>query len=101
MGPATIELFEKEGAIVTADSSDLTETNRCNDLIESAGIIDILVANLASENFSGIPTSDLTDEDWNTAFDVMVHPLHKLSRAVIPQSLRCRRYGGHSIFKNW
>ncbi len=71
MGPATIELFEKEGAIVTADSSDLTESNRCKDLMESAGIIDILVANLASENFSGIPTSDLTDEDWNTAFDLM------------------------------
>ena len=26
MGPATVELIEKEGAIVTADSSDLTET---------------------------------------------------------------------------
>ena len=85
MGPATVELFEKEGAIVTADSSDLTETEKCQDIVESAGIIDILIANLASENFSGIPTSDLTDEDWNTAFDVMVHPLHKLSRAVITQ----------------
>ena len=74
MGPATVELFEKEGAIVTADSSDLTETEKCQDIVESAGIIDILIANLASENFSGIPTSDLTDEDWNTTFDVMVHP---------------------------
>ena len=104
MGPATVELFKKEGAIVTADSSDLTVIEKCQDIVESAGIIDILIANLASENFSGIPTSDLTDKDWNTAFDVMVHPLHRLSRAVIPQMVERQAgkiivYGSASALK--
>ena len=29
MGPATIELFQKEGANIIADSSDLTQEGRC------------------------------------------------------------------------
>ena len=61
-------------------------------MIDQSGEIDVLVANLASENFSGIPATELGDEDWAKAFDVMVHPLHRLTRAVLPQ-MQARQRG--------
>ena len=87
MGPATADLFRAEGAVVTTDASDLREADRCAELVREAGEVDVLIANLASENFSGIAADELSDEDWHTAFDIMVHPLHRLCRAVLPQML--------------
>ena len=97
MGPATAELFTAEGAQVTTDTSDLTQHGRCEALIESCGEIDILVANLASPNFSGIATAELSDDDWQTTFDMMVHPLHRLCRAVLPQMIE-RKKGKIVVF---
>jgi 2-keto-3-deoxy-L-fuconate dehydrogenase len=85
MGPATIALFEAEGAVVIADDSNLTDEKRCQELVESAGAIDIVIANLASPNFSGTSVVDTGDDIWHRAFDIMVHPLHRLTRAVLPQ----------------
>ena len=85
MGPATIELFREHGAEVFADSSDLTQAGAVETLIESTGHIDILVANLAAPANLGISAVDMPDETWNTMFDMMVHPLHRLCRAVLPQ----------------
>ena len=87
MGPATIELFREEGAEVIADHSDLTELGRCEELISSSGEIDVLIANLASPNFTGIPVTELAAEDWHCTFDMMVHPLHRLCQAVLPQMI--------------
>ena len=87
MGPATIELFQKEGANIIADSSDLTQEGRCEELISQSGRIDILIANLASPNYSGINAIDLQEEQWQNTFEMMVHPLHRLSKAVLPQMI--------------
>lgn len=87
MGPATIELFQKEGAEIIADSSDLTQQGRCEELVSATGRIDILIANLASPNYSGIKATDLEDAQWRNTFEMMVHPLHRLSRAVLPQMI--------------
>ena len=87
MGPATIELFQKEGAEIIADSSDLTQLGRCEELVSATGRIDILIANLASPNYSGIKATDLEDAQWQNTFEMMVHPLHRLSRAVLPQMI--------------
>ena len=87
MGPATIELFQKEGANIIADSSDLTQEGRCEELISESGRIDILIANLASPNYSGINATDLQEEQWQNTFEMMVHPLHRLSKAVLPQMI--------------
>jgi len=92
MGPATIEVFTEEGADVVADTRDLTVPGACEALIAEAGRVDVLIANLASENFSGTPVTDLDDASWAKVFDVMVHPLHRLTRAVVPQ-MRSRRAG--------
>jgi 2-keto-3-deoxy-L-fuconate dehydrogenase len=92
MGPATAEVFAAEGAQVMADTRDLTRPGACEALIDEAGRVDVLIANLASENFSGTPATALDDASWERVFDVMVHPLHRLTRAVLPQ-MQARRSG--------
>ena len=104
MGPATIEVFSEAGANVMAHTGDLTQPNACEQLIADSGAIDVLIANLASPNFSGIPTAELTADAWHCAFDVMVHPLHSLCRAVLPQMIDRKRgkivvYGSASALK--
>ncbi len=92
MGPATAELFRAEGADVIADTRDLTVAGACETLVAEAGHVDVFIANLASPNFSGTPTEALDDEAWATCFDMMVHPLHRLTRAILPQ-MKERRSG--------
>ena len=85
MGPDTIALFEEHGAQIFADNRDLTADGAVESLVKEAGEIDILIANLAAN--AGRPTfaQDNEDEHWQAMFDVMVHPLHRLCRAVLPQ----------------
>lgn len=92
MGPATVALFSAEGADVFADDRDLRNPGACEALIDEAGRIDVLIANLAAPNFSGWTVTEVDDATWATAFDLMVHPLHRLTRAVLPQ-MRERRAG--------
>ena len=85
MGPATIELFKEQGAEVLADETVLSEPGSAQAIVDAAGHIDILVANLAADARFGLSVLDTDDEVWRTAFNVMVHPLHELCRAVLPQ----------------
>lgn len=87
MGPVTVEVFEREGATVIADTRDLTEAGACEAAVAEAGHIDVLIANLASPTFTGIAATELGDDEWRTAFAIMVDPLHRLSRAALPQML--------------
>lgn len=89
MGPAVCDLFAAEGAVVTADSSDLTRPHAAEDLITQVGHIDILVANLMERNRRHLVT-ETEDEEWEAMFNIMVHPLHRLVRAVLPQMLERR-----------
>ena len=91
MGPATVDVFKEEGATVIKDNSDLTQTGRCEELISNSGEIDVLIANLASPNYSGIAATELKEEQWLNTFDMMVHPLHKLSQAILPQMIERQR----------
>lgn len=87
MGPVTVEVFSEEGAVVIADTRDLTAAGACEAAVAEAGHVDVLIANLASPTFTGIATTDLSDDDFSTAFAMMVDPLHRLTRAVLPQML--------------
>lgn len=97
MGPATLDLFTREGAEVLPDTSDLSVAGVCEGVVAEAGHIDVLIANLASPNFSGCQTTDLDDLSWAQTFDQMVHPLHRLTRAVLPQMI-ARRQGKIVVF---
>ena len=87
LGPATVDVFEREGASITASTDPLPDKQSCDELVASSGEIDILIANLASPNYSGTVVTALTEAEWTTPFDMMVHPLHWLTQAVLPQML--------------
>ena len=104
MGPATIPVFQREGAVILDDRTDLTKSDRCSELISESGRVDILIANLASPNYSGIGAPDLNDAQWLNTFEIMVHPLHRLCRAVLPQMIERKRgkivvYGSATALK--
>ncbi len=91
MGPATVAVFREEGAQVIADTRPLTTADACRALIEESSPVDVLVANLASPNFSGTAVTDIADDDWRTPFDRLVHPLHWLTQAVLPSMIERRQ----------
>lgn len=90
MGPDTIALFREHGAVVIADESDLTEPEAAARVVADAGHVDVLVANLAVNAELGTLAVDTDDAVWQRAFDGMVHPLHRLCRAVLPQMIERR-----------
>ena len=91
MGPVCVYIFRREGASVIADNGDLRSSGACRDLIERAGEIDVLIANLASPNHYGKTVTEVDDSDWQEVFDLLVHPLHWLIRAGLPQMVERRR----------
>jgi len=91
MGPTTVEVFTEEGATVITDERDLTQPGSCEKAVAEAGHVDVLIANLASPSFAGVAATKLSDQDWHRPFDMMVHPLHRLTRAVLPQMMERRR----------
>lgn len=91
MGPAIAELFGEHGATVITDTRDLTQAGAVESLVESAGDVDVLIANLAAPAHLGLSVTDTDDATWETAFDVMVHPLHRLFRATLPRMYERKR----------
>ena len=86
MGPAVVELFTAEGADVVADRRDLTAAGACEAAVAEAGPLDVLVANLATDPRPGW-TQGIADDDWHAVVDALVHPLMRLTRAVLPQMI--------------
>lgn len=86
MGPAILSRFEREGATVIADDRDLTAEGACEALIKEAGQVDVLIVNLA-DPADAAAVQDVADSRWHQAFDRLVHPMHRLVRAVTPQML--------------
>lgn len=83
MGPALCEFLGKCGAIVIPDNTTLIDPDLPEKIIKSAGPIDALIINLAIKDpASFLP--DITEEEWKSVFDVMVHPLPRLVKAVLP-----------------
>ena len=91
MGPVTVEVFREEGADVIAHEGRLENAEACRALVHESGHLDVLVANLASPNFSGTAVTDLEDENWRTPFAMLVDPLHWLTQAVLPQMIELRQ----------
>ena len=84
MGRPIADLFAEEGAAVIESGDDLSLPGAAERIVEGAGPIDILIANLAEEDEKMESVENIRDEDWHGFFDRLVHPLMRLVRAVVP-----------------
>ena len=84
MGPALVEGFLEHGAIVATGEGPLTEPGAAEELVRSAGRVDVLVANLSC-TAPATPAADVGDDEWRDVFAHLVDPLPRLVRAVLPQ----------------
>lgn len=87
MGPALVEVFREHGAVVTTGEEPLTEPDAAEELVRSAGEIDVLVANLSCPSPT-TPAAGVGDDEWRSVFAHIVDPLPRLMRAVLPQMIK-------------
>ena len=90
MGPDIVSAFSASGATVVADRRDLTVPGAASDLIEQAGHVDVLVANLAFPYVTHL-AHEIDDDELARTFDRLVFPLHRLVRAVLPEMIARRK----------
>ena len=87
MGPAIVKVFREEGAEVLTDTSDLRDPAAPQRVIEAAGRVDVLIANLCEQKWFEALAHEIPDDSWLGYFNDMVHPLMRLTRAVLPQMI--------------
>lgn len=84
MGPVLCSVLTEQGAEVVADSAPLDAPDAPRAVVEAAGSIDVLVANL-SILAPSTPATQVEDAEWKALFAALVDPLPRLVRAVVPQ----------------
>lgn len=87
MGPTSVKVFRAEGAEVIEDRTDLTNPGAAKAIVEAAGDVDVLLANLAAFNQAGRKIDAIDDQTFAEMFEIMVYPLHRLVRAIAPQMI--------------
>ncbi len=83
MGPVLCEVFTEQGARVIQSNAPLTALDAAREVIERAGPLDVLVANL-SIAAPATPVTEVNDAEWREVFAALVDPLPRLVRAVVP-----------------
>ena len=89
MGPTLCEVLAQQGAIVIANNDPIAEARAAEAMIKAAGVVDVLVVNLAIT----APTSlavEASESEWRATFAALVDPLPRLFRAVLPQMIERR-----------
>jgi len=89
MGPALCEVLAQHGAMVIASIDPLVEVGAAEAVVEAAGIVDVLVANLAVSAPTSLAT-EASESEWRDTFAALVDPLPRLFRAVLPQMIERR-----------
>ena len=84
MGPALCEVFTARGATVIASTESLLDPAAPAAIVEAAGQVDVLVANLAIPAPT-TPALEVDEDEWRAVFAALVDPLPRLCRAVLPQ----------------
>jgi 2-keto-3-deoxy-L-fuconate dehydrogenase len=84
MGPAINTLFVSEDADVISQSGPVPLDDGFADYVSQTDDIDILIANLAHDPCNS-PVAEITNADWQSLFDVLVHPLMQLVRHFAPK----------------
>jgi 2-keto-3-deoxy-L-fuconate dehydrogenase len=83
MGPAICDTLRQCGAKVVADARVPTGEHDAEAIVQAAGESDVLVLNLALPAPTS-PVVDIGEEEWRQVFSVMVDPLPRFLRAVVP-----------------
>ena len=91
MGPALCDVLAQHGAIVIASADSLVEVGAAEAVVKAAGLVDVLVANLAIRAPSSL-AMEASESEWRETFAALVDPLPRLFRAVLPQMM-ARRSG--------
>ena len=91
MGPALCDVLARHGAIVIASTDSLVEIGAAEAVVKAAGLVDVLVANLAIRAPSSL-AMEASESEWRETFAALVDPLPRLFRAVLPQMM-ARRSG--------
>ncbi|MEM7257410.1 MAG: SDR family oxidoreductase [Pseudomonadota bacterium] len=86
MGPVLNDTLSNLGAQVHASDDDLLAEGAAAALVEQAGRVDVLVANLAVPAPQTLAV-DVTAGEWRYVFSTMVDPLQRLCAAVLPQMI--------------
>jgi 2-keto-3-deoxy-L-fuconate dehydrogenase len=89
MGPVLCEVFAEQGASVMANTRSLVDPRAPAAVVTAAGLIDVLVVNLALPAPATAAT-EVTDTEWRDTFATLVDPLPRLFRAVLPQMIERR-----------
>jgi 2-keto-3-deoxy-L-fuconate dehydrogenase len=93
MGPALCQELPQYGAEVIADSRIPTRPQDPQEMLDAAGDIDVLILNLALPAPSTWVT-EIGDDEWRSIFEVMVDPLPRFMKAVVP---RMKARGGGKV----
>lgn len=91
MGPVLCEVLKEQGATVIGSDDDISDPDAPQRIIDQAGQLDALVANLAVP----APTSrvaDVSGEEWRDTFTALVDPLPRLLKAALP-TMRAQGHG--------
>jgi 2-keto-3-deoxy-L-fuconate dehydrogenase len=91
MGPAFCEAFVQQGAEVVSSHEALGSPGAAEAVVQAAGPLDVLVANLSIAAPS-TPATEVDEQEWREVFAALVDPLPRLAKAVVPQFLQ--RGGG-------
>jgi NAD(P)-dependent dehydrogenase (short-subunit alcohol dehydrogenase family) len=91
MGPALCEGLVNFGAEVVADERTPSGRDDPQAIVDAAGPIDVLILNLAVPAPSTL-VAHIDDHEWRQLFEVLVDPLPRFLRAVLP-GMRLRGAG--------
>ena len=83
MGPALCQELAAHGAEVLSDARIPMGRDDPQEIIEAAGPIDVLILNLALPAPSTRAT-EIEDDEWRNIFEVIVDPLPRFVKAVVP-----------------
>ncbi|MBC7548717.1 MAG: SDR family oxidoreductase [Polaromonas sp.] len=89
MGPALCDVLAQHGAIVIANTDPLVDVEAADAVVKAAGLVDVLVANLAIAAPTSLVT-EASESEWRDTFAALVDPLPRLFRAVLPQMIERR-----------
>jgi len=89
MGPVLCEVLAEHGAEVIRSTAPLLDPGAASSVMQAAGAIDVLVANLAHTAPTTL-AAEVTDAEWTETFAALVDPLPRLFKAVLPRMIERR-----------